>query len=125
MKSSQTPRKSVTAVASRLAPEDLRPGQDVAVLTETFECPTFLWCGEIPGARPDEAVRLHLMSRDGGRPLRIKSVCLPFLLAIRPDGKSRLLDVRRVQLVKLDPNYARLVRKAIRRKSAAVRERDD
>ena len=100
----------------RLAPEDLRPGQDVAILSETHECPTWLWCGvDMPGLRPDEFVRLQSLGRGCGRPLRVKAVCLPFVLVTRSDGKSRTLDVRRVQLVKLDRAYAKLVRKMLRR----------
>jgi hypothetical protein len=116
MKSSQTGQNSTTAVAMRLAPEDLRPGLDVAILTEVVECPTWLWAGDCPGVRADEMVRLQHTPRNGGRPLRIKAVCLPFLLVVRTDGKHRTLDVRRVQLVKLEQDYAKLVRKGLRRK---------
>lgn len=115
MKTSDSAQKSAT----RLAPEDLRPGQDVAILTEVFECPTWLWHCEAPGFRPDEVVRLQAIGRASGRPLRIKAVCLPFVLVTRIDGKSRTLDVRRVQLVKLDRSFAKLVRKSIRRNTAA------
>ena len=104
----------------RLAPEDLRPGQDVAILSETHECPTWLWCGvDMPGLRADEFVRLQSVGRGGGRPLRVKAVCLPFVLLTKSDGKSRTLDVRRVHLVKLDRAYAKLVRKALRRSASA------
>ena len=106
----------MATVATRLAPEDLRPGHDVAILSEVVECPTWLWCGELPGVRPEELVRIQSLARCSGRPLRIKAVCLPFLLVTRSDGKSRTLDIRRVQLVKLDRTYAKLVRKALRRK---------
>jgi hypothetical protein len=115
MKTSESVASSVTTVATRLAPEDLRPGQDVAILSEVHECPTWLWCSELPGLRADEFVRLQSLGRGSGRPLRIKAVCLPFVLVTRSDGKSRTLDVRRVQLVKLDGAYAKLTRKALRR----------
>jgi hypothetical protein len=118
MKTSDSAQKSITTVATRLAPEDLRPGQDVAILAEIFECPTWLWHCEAPGFRPDELVRLQALGRSTGRPLRIKAVCLPFVLVTRSDGKSRTLDIRRVQLVKLDRGYAKLVRKAMRRNSS-------
>ena len=115
MNRSESSENAVTTVATRLAPEDLRPGQDVAILTEVVECPTWLWCGELPGTRPDELVRVQTLGRGGGRPLRIKAICLPFVLVTRIDGKSRTLDVRRVQLVKVDRAYAKLVRKLLRR----------
>jgi hypothetical protein len=114
MKTSDSAQKSITTVASRLAPEDLRPGQDVAILSQIYECPTWLWCSDLPGMRADELVHLQSLGRGGGRPLRIKAVCLPFILVTKSDGKSRTLDVRRVQLVKLDRTYAKLVRKALR-----------
>lgn len=116
MKGSQTVVNSELTVAARLAPEELRAGQDVAVLTELHECPTWLWSGELVGVRPEETVRLQVMSRCGGLPLRIKAVCLPFLVVVRPDGTAVSLDVRRVQLVKLDRAYAKLVRKLLREK---------
>jgi len=119
MKTSGSSQNTVTAVATRLAPEDLRPGQDVAILTEVVECPTWLWCGELPGTRPDELVRVQALGRGAGRPLRIKAICLPFVLVTKTDGKSRTLDVRRVQLVKLDRDYAKLVRKLFRRNAGA------
>jgi len=118
MKSPAPDPKPVLSVAARLPPEDLRPGQDVAILTEVVECPTWLWCGELPGTRPDELVRLQTVGRGAGRPLRIKAVCLPFVLVTRIDGEARTLDIRRVQLVELDPAYAKLARKALRRKSS-------
>ncbi|QDT53278.1 hypothetical protein Pan44_12940 [Caulifigura coniformis] len=119
MKGSDSILKTVTTVAARLAPEDLRPGQDIAVLTEILECPTWLWPGEVSGVRPDEPVRLQITGRGSGRPLRIKAVCLPFVLVSRIDGKFRTLDVRRVQLVKLDRDFAKLVRKSLRRHAGA------
>jgi hypothetical protein len=46
-------------------------------------------------------------------------VCLPFVLVVRPDGTAGTLDLRRVQLVKLDRAYAKLVRKSLREKSGS------
>jgi hypothetical protein len=115
MKASGSAQKLATTVATRLAPEELRPGQDVAILSEIIECPTWLWHCEAPGSRVDELVRLQVIGRHSGRPLRIKAVCLPFVLVTKCDGKPRTLDVRRVQVVKLDRGYAKLVRKALRR----------
>lgn len=120
MKAPETVLDSAVTVAKRLAPEELRAGQDVAVLTEIFECPSWLWHGEQAGLKADEAVRLQLMSRCGGLPLRVKGVCLPFVLFVRPDGSAGMLDVRRVQLVRLDRAYAKLVRKLLRGKSSST-----
>jgi hypothetical protein len=60
---------------------------------------------------------LQSLGRGSGSPLRVKAVCLPFVLVARINGKPRTLDLRRVQLVKLDRGYAKLVRKALRRKT--------
>ncbi len=123
MKAPHSSENCATAVATRLAPEDLRPGQDVAILTEVLECPGWLWLGDSPGGRADEMIRLQHTPRNGGRPLRIKAVCLPFVLVVRADGRCRTVDVRRVQLVKLDRGFAKLVRKGLRRQ-ASLRNRD-
>jgi hypothetical protein len=119
MKNAATTTKSVHAVALRVAPEDVCVGMEIAVLTETFECPTFLWCGEMPSHSASEPVRLTMLPKDAGLPLRVKAVCLPFVLTVDPDGSGHLLDTRRMQLVRLDREYAKLVRKAVRTKKPA------
>ena len=42
-------------------------------------------------------------------PVKVKQVCLPFVLAKQPDGKLRTLDVRRYRLALLPDEYGRKV----------------
>jgi hypothetical protein len=101
-------------LAATVSGEDLRVGLDVAVLNETFELPSFMWsCCDVT-LDPHELVRLQYQSRDGGTPLRVRAVCLPFVFVEQPDGRHRTIDLRRTQLVRLDRDYARLVRKKLR-----------
>ena len=109
-------------MAKVLAPEDVRAGDYVAVLHVVCELPSFLWCGEMNVVRIDEPVRIPFMPSQGGVPLRVRSVCLPFILVKTPSGALRNLDVRRHHLARLDRTYARIVWKA-RKKSRAKRTR--
>ncbi|MBN2022746.1 MAG: hypothetical protein JW809_08110 [Pirellulales bacterium] len=105
-----------THVARTLAPEDLRPGDFVGILSETTELPSFLWQGELPAVAADEPVRVRWLGQDGGTPLKVKAICLPFVFVRAPRGGHRTLDVRQHQLVRLKRRYARGVWKAMRRR---------
>jgi hypothetical protein len=108
--------------AKVLAPEDVRAGDYVALLHVVGELPSFLWCGGIGTIRPDEPVRVPFVPNDGGVPLRVRSVCLPFILVKGPSGDARHLDVRRHRLARLDRAHARAAWKACK-KSRRKRER--
>ncbi len=108
--------------AKVLAPEDVRAGDYVALLHVVYELPSFFWCGGIGTIRPDEPVRIPFVPNNGGVPLRVRSVCLPFILVKAPSGQMRNLDVRRYRLARLDRAYARAAWKA-RKKSSRKRER--
>jgi hypothetical protein len=103
-------------LAASVAGEDLCVGDDVAILNEIHEFPSFFWSGCETSVAPHEPVRIQSMARDAGTPLRVQAVCLPFVFLKTPIGKPRTVDIRRVQLVRLDASYARLVRKELRRK---------
>lgn len=105
----------IASVAATVAPEDLRCGDDVAVLNEIREYPSFFWCDDCAPARDSEIVRVVWQSRDGGVPLQVEAICLPFVFVKGIDGDYQSLDVRQVQLVRLQCAYAKLVRKALRR----------
>ena len=95
-------------VARPVAAEDLRGGDFVALLECTYEVPTFFWCGvDASLLPPDEPVRLRIMPPQAGVPLRVESVCLPFVLVKHPAGRSRSLDLRRCRVARLDRRYAR------------------
>ena len=112
---SQTSTRCQTYVARSLAPEDLRRGDFVSILNESGEYPSFLWCGDSPMLAEDEPVRIQWQSDEGGVPLRVKAICLPFLFVKSPWGEYRALDMRRCQLVRLGDDYARRAWKSLKK----------
>jgi hypothetical protein len=117
----RTGAKDLTT-AKVLAPEDVRAGDYVALLQVIYELPSFFWCGGVGTIRPDEPVRIPFVPNNGGVPLRVRSICLPFILVKAPSGQLRNLDVRRYRLARLDRAHARAAWKA-RKKSRRKRER--
>jgi hypothetical protein len=117
------PTRDETLVARTLAAEDLRRGDFVSILHEILEYPSFYWSCDAQLWPPDELVRLTCPSSDGGTPLKVKAICLPFVFVKQPNGQHRALDVRRHRLVRLVRDYARPVWKALRqthKRQAAV-----
>jgi len=105
-----------TTVAATVAPEDLRCGDHVAALATTVELPSFLWCCDSGTLPPDQLVCLRMSAEDAGTPMRIKAICLPFVLVKTPRSRSQIIDVRHVELVKLDRLYATLTWKAMKKR---------
>ena len=112
-----------STTAKVLAPEDVCAGDYVALLQVVHEIPSFLWCGEIGMMRPEEPVRVPIIPNNGGVPLRVRSVCLPFILVKGPSGALRNLDVRRHRLARLDRTHARAAWKACKKRGRRKRER--
>ncbi len=102
-----------TAVAAMVAPEDLRRGDFVAVLSEVVELPSFLWCETLATDR-SELVRLRRLPTDDRAPLKVKAICLPFIFVKLPKGQFRTIDVRLTSLVRLEKNYAKTVWKTLK-----------
>jgi hypothetical protein len=111
-----------TYVSKSLAAEDLKCGDFVAVLQEIVECPSFLWSCDPQLLPPGELVRLICRGSEGGTPLKVKAICLPFVFVKRPCGSHATLDVRQHRLVRLSDNYARAVWKATKRGAPRRRE---
>lgn len=103
------------SLAATVAGEDLRCGDYVAILSEVYEFPSFLWCGDAALLPPHEPVRMKLLSRTNGAPLKVKAICLPFLFVKSAKDEYETLDVRRQQLVRLDRRYAETVYKSTRK----------
>jgi hypothetical protein len=103
-------------LAKALAPEDIRPGDFVALLDELYEYPSFWWCADATLLAPDEPVRIRFVPHAENVPLKVKQVCLPFVLAKLPRDGGRTLDLRRCRLARLDPAYAAAAWKVYRRK---------
>jgi hypothetical protein len=90
-------------VARPLAPEDIRRGRYIAVLTVGVEFFPF-WNDE--PWQPAKVRRIDLLpGPEGGTPLRVKEVCLPYVLVEHPDGNHRTLDVRRFRLGELSERF--------------------
>ena len=60
-------------------------------------------------------------------PMKVKSVCLPFVFVKLPDGRHRTLDVRQHQLAEVSRDYGRSVFDAARdrRKRRAKKRRNN
>jgi hypothetical protein len=110
-----THEAAVATLAKSLAPEEIRPGDFVTPIYAVAEVPSYWWCADDWNTPRDEPVRMRFMSTCDGTPLRVKSVCLPFVLAKQPSGQALTLDLRRIQLARLDRSYAKQAWRSIKR----------
>lgn len=108
-----------SSVAAMIAPEDLRRGDYIAVLSEIIELPSFLWNETIPSGR-SELVRVRRLPTEDRAPLKIKAICLPFIFVKLPSGTFETIDVRLASLVRLERRYAKAVWKGIGVKRQAI-----
>lgn len=106
------PSHADSTLAKALAPEEIRPGDYVTLLDEIAELPSFFWCADAATLPYDEPVRIRFRPQGGGVPLKVQSVCLPFVLVKHPRGEWRTLDVRTCRLARLHRSYARSAWKA-------------
>jgi hypothetical protein len=109
-------------LAKALAPEDIRPGDFVTPLFTITELPSFWWSGESWNLPHDQPVRIRLTYNCDGMPVRVKSVCLPFVLTKSPAGEQSTIDLRKCQVARLDRVYAKRAWKAFK-KTAARRKK--
>jgi hypothetical protein len=109
-------KRTAASLAKALAPEDVRAGDFVAVLDEICELPSFWWddCGT--SAR-EEVVRIRYLPEGDAAPMKVRGVCLPYVLVKLPWGAKRTLDVRRSRLARLAPRYARAAWKAYKKRA--------
>ncbi len=114
MKTASKPETRLT-VAARVASEDIKSGDFVAVLNEIFEFPSFLWSDSTVSLSPEEPVRIRYMPCNAGHPFKVVAVCLPFVYVKRHGGDVFNFDTRQHQLVRLDKSTAE---KLWRRKGA-------
>jgi hypothetical protein len=98
-----------TTTCERLAPEDLEEGDFVTVLRAVHEVPSFFWCADSMSRPPEKPIEYEYTPAHAGTPLRIESVCLPFLFVKHPDGSYSTIDIRRTQLARMPRGYAKLV----------------
>jgi hypothetical protein len=117
--------KTKTAIADRdvtlaktLAPEDVRPGDYVAVLSEEYEYAKFAWSCDASLSDGDNILRVRFKPRETSGPLRVIDACLPFVFVKGPKGAGRTLDLRVVRLARLDRSYAKRVCKTLVKQKA-------
>ncbi len=110
------PRDANTTLAKSLAPEEICPGDYVALLHEVYELPSYLWCADSMLSPREELVRIQVVPERSSVPLKVKSVCLPYVLVKLPRGRRRTLDIRRSKLARLDARFAQAAWKAHRNK---------
>jgi hypothetical protein len=122
--SNKRPRLPVDPTLARpLAPEDVRPGEYVAVLHVICELPSFLWAADAYAVPLDQPIRIPFVPPGGGVALRVTSVCLPFVLVKSARGARRTLDLRQCRLARLDRRFATATWKAYRRCRVRKRQR--
>jgi hypothetical protein len=106
-----------SSLAKPLAPEEIRMGDFVTPLHVFYDFPSFFW-NDCAMGRREETVRVCYIPETGGVPLKVKSICLPFVLAEQPSGEQQTLDVRKVRLARLDARYAKAAWKVCKKKKA-------
>lgn len=107
-----------TSIAHRVAPEDLRRGMYVAVLSITHELLP-LFCESAWLFERSEPCRMAFWpDAEETGPVKIIAVCLPFVLVKEAQGRVRTMDVRRHRLAVVTEEFGRTCFKRVR----AVRE---
>jgi hypothetical protein len=122
-------RAAQATLAKALAPEEVRLGDFVTPLFVIAEVPSYWWCADDWSLPRGEPVRIRFMPPCDGVPLKVKSVCLPFVLVKTPAGEQSTLDMRKCQLARLDKSHAKRAWKAYKKNLATnnrkqVRGRD-
>lgn len=108
-------KRGETSLAKALAPEEIRRGDFVAPLYVITEWPSWYWDDDALQSR-EEPVRVRITPREEAQPLKVRGVCLPFILVKTPAGDERTLDVRKCRLARLERAFAALAWKAYRKK---------
>ena len=96
-----------TELAKTLAAEDVRCGDMVAILDVILEFPSFLWSDDPNVLPPQEVVCVRSRSAHTGKPLKVKAICLPYILVETPKGRHKTLDLLQCRLVRLGDEYAK------------------
>lgn len=111
----ETLSQRATTLAKPLAPEDVLRGDYVTPLHTLCEVPSFYWCdGEWQRPR-EEPVRMQFMASEAGVPLKVKRVCLPFVVVEHPLYGGQTIDLRRSRVARLDAKYAKAAWKALKK----------
>ncbi len=93
-------------ISRPLAPEDIREDDYVAVIGEIFQIVRWDCAPAIPGT-PPETAQVLCFPFDDAEPLRVVSVCLPFVLVQDAKGGHRTLDARQLRLVRVSERFGK------------------
>ena len=118
MKTAIQPESHQRAASRTVSPEDLAVGDYIAITRYVIEAPSFFWCCDESIRQREELARIWLMPRDIQPPLKVYDICLPFVLTKTADRRYKSLDLRMLQVVRVDPKYGRKVRKRYRKHKA-------
>jgi hypothetical protein len=94
-------------VVRRVAPEDIHSGDYLTALHIITEVVPW-WDADAYRNRL-EPIRCLRLPSGAPPPVRVLEVCLPLLLVQMPQGKHRLLDVRRYRLARVSERFGRRV----------------
>ncbi len=119
----QPTSRADATLAKALAPEEIRPGDYVALLNVVCELPSFFWCDDAALMPREQPVRIQFTPGSGSAPMKVKSVCLPFVLLKHPDGRKFTLDVRRSKLARLGTDFAKIAWKALKSQRSKKKKR--
>jgi hypothetical protein len=111
-------------LAKTLAPEEIRVGDYVTPLHVVAEVPSWYWFSESWNLPVDEPVRIRFTSPSEGLPLKVKSLCLPFVLVKQASGERLTLDLRKCQLARLNRRYSKSAWKAYKKDQKNARRRN-
>ncbi len=112
-----------TNIARTLAPEDIRPGSYVAALHLIEEIMPCVWAIDDVDYRKVQPIRVRCLPYENQEPMKVKAVCLPFVMVKLPDGSHRSLDVRQHQLAEISRAYGKASFKAHRVKRNGLRRK--
>jgi len=102
-------------LAKILGAEDIQRGDMVAILDVMHEYPSFLWNDDPHVLPPQEPICVRWRTQHTRVPLKVKAVCLPYVLVKTPKGRHKTLDVRQCRLVRLNRFYAKKAWKQFRK----------
>jgi len=105
--------KPTTRTVRPVAPEELAPGMFVCVMSATSQAWPDTDC--VPGGSTLRVLRLVFIPEGAGVPLRVQSVCLPFVLVSGFDGRAQTLDIRLVRLARVRKKHAKAAFEALAR----------
>jgi hypothetical protein len=101
-------------ISRQLAPEDIREDDYVAVIGEILQIVRWDCAPAVPGT-PPETAHVLCFPFDNAEPLRVVSVCLPFVLVVDAKGGHRTLDARQLRLARVSERFGKKAFKRLAR----------